>query len=128
MQDEKPPHRVFLKHLYMSTTEHDMVEQMNYLNATEGLYNVYLVKRGQYDGNKHQRLPELPDGGPMPGSDRNPEWILPEWTGKVPLRSGLCSSSQDWQEVLCSAPGAAGAHSRVCRGQLAAAPPAIPGR
>jgi hypothetical protein len=52
MQDEKPPHRVFLKHLYMSTTEHDMVEQMNYLNATEGLYNVYLVKRGQYDGNK----------------------------------------------------------------------------
>lgn len=52
MQDEKPPHRVFVKHLYMSTTEHDMVEQMNYLNATEGLYNVYLVKRGQYDGNK----------------------------------------------------------------------------
>ena len=46
MQDEKPPHRVFVKHLYMSTTEHDMVEQMNYLNATEGLYNVYLVKRG----------------------------------------------------------------------------------
>ena len=52
MQDEKPPHRVFLKHLYMSVTEHDMVEQMDYLKATDGLYNVYLVKRGQYDGNK----------------------------------------------------------------------------
>ena len=49
---DEPPHRVFVKHLYMSVSEHDLVEQMNYLGATEGLYNVYLVKRGRYDPNK----------------------------------------------------------------------------
>ena len=50
--ERQPPFRLFLKHIYMSTTEHDMVEQMNYLRATDGLYNVYLVKRGTFDPNK----------------------------------------------------------------------------
>ena len=52
MQDDRPPYRAFIKHLYMATTEHEMVEQMTHLNAVDGLYNVHLIKRGHYDGNK----------------------------------------------------------------------------
>ena len=37
---EEHPHRVFMKHLFMSTTEKQLVDQLEYLGATEGLYNV----------------------------------------------------------------------------------------
>ena len=45
-------HRVFVKHLYMSVTENQLSKELKKIDADEGLYNVYLVKRGTFDENK----------------------------------------------------------------------------
>ena len=46
------PFRVFLKHLYMSATEHQLRDELASLNVDEGLIQVHLVKRGKFDGQK----------------------------------------------------------------------------
>ena len=45
-------HRVFVKHLYMSVTENQLSKELQKIDADEGLYNVYLFKRGTFDENK----------------------------------------------------------------------------
>lgn len=49
---EDGPFRVFLKHLFMSVTEHELRTALEELGATTGLYNVQLIKKGQFDSNR----------------------------------------------------------------------------
>lgn len=46
------PHRVFLKHLYMSVTEKDLLEAMTKLGVGDGVVNVALIKKGRFDANR----------------------------------------------------------------------------
>ena len=46
------PFRVFLKHLFMSTTESQLRGELSKLDADEGLQQVHLVKRGRFDNTR----------------------------------------------------------------------------